>query len=367
MKITEIIANPPNNDEVTLEFLGAATGAYKAFQRGKALKAAQAARKARQATNIFGMGKYSLKGLKGKERLAMISKRIQVGQAAARGQQVVKGFNSKYVNILSMLGVAYYVNEYWTSITAVEDDLVEFSEAIKNKSNVSDDNMFKGFASEQEANDEAATIREELLGKATLSILASTGFVGAFVKNFGKIVSMLPMLGIPGKIISVLGSLVQKTSVVGGAALLAWFETESGKAFLKEWAFALIMLGKGVSTAITLGVGLVDAAEKWLEDKTGVDVPGIPDAARSKIEPSAAQNLAASQKEIANRKFIGSIQATDAEGYLRTDRDFFSNPSIINAVGKALYNKQPSPLDAFPKKPGAKYPTFTPALDRFSW
>jgi hypothetical protein len=366
MKINEI-TSIPDEKEITLEFLGAAKGAYQAYQRGKALKAAQAARKARQATNIFGKGKYSLKGLKGKERLDMISKRAQVGNAAARGQQVVKSFKPGYLNILSMLGVAYYVYDYWTNITVVEDDLAAFIEAIKSKSNVAEENMFRGFATEEEATAEAANIREELLGKATLSILASTGLAGALVKNLGKIVGMLPMLGIPGAIISVLGSLVQKVGIVGGAALLAWFETESGKAFLKEWAWALILLGKGVSTGMTLGTGLVDAAEKWLEDKTGRDIPGIPDAARSKIEPSAAQNVAASQKEIAGRKFIGSIQATDAEGFLRTDRDFYTNPSIINAVGRALYNKQPSPLDAIPKKPGATYPTFTPALDRFSW
>lgn len=366
MKITEITAIAEDK-EITLEFLGAAKGAYQAYQRGKALKAANAARKARQATNIFGVGKYSLKGLRGEERLAMIAKRIQVGQAAARGQQVIKGFNNKYVSILTMLGIGYYVYDYWTSITAVEDDLAAFSEAIKSKSAIAEENMFKGFATEQEATAEAKNIREELLGKATVSILASTGFAGALVKNLGKIVSMLPMLGIPGAAISLLGTLVQKLGLVGGAALLTWFETESGKAFLKEWAWALILLGKGVSTAMTLGTGLIDAAEKWIEDKTGVDVPGIPDAARSKIEPSAAQNVAASQKEIAGRKFIGSIQATDKEGFLRTDRDFYTNPSIINAVGKALYNKQPSPLDAIPKKPGAKYPTFTPALDRFSW
>lgn len=366
MKITEITSVPVDN-EITLEFLGAAKGAYQAYQRGKALKTAHAVRKARQATNIFGKGKYSLKGLKGKERLSMIEKRAQVGNAVARGQQVVKSFKPDYLKILSMLGVAYYVYDYWTNITVVEDDLAAFSEAIKSKSNVAEENMFKGFASEEEATSGAANIREELLGKATVSILASTGFAGAFVKNLGKIVGMLPMLGIPGAIISLLGSLVQKLGLVGGAALLAWFETESGKAFLKEWAFALILLGKGVSTAMTLGTGLIDAAEKWIEDKTGVDVPGIPDVAKSKIEPSAAQNLAASQKEIAGRKFIGSIQATDAEGFLRTDRDFYTNPAIVNAVGRALYNKQPSPLDAIPKKPGATYPTFTPALDRFSW
>jgi hypothetical protein len=373
MKIYEIISEDQQVDEILGVIPGvaraasAASGAYKAYQRGKALKTANAARKARQSTNIFGLGKYSLKGLKGKERLAMIAKRANAGNAAARGTATVKSFPSQLLTVFSWLGISYYIYDYWTQITAVEDDLAAFAAAIKSNSPVAEDNMFKGFESEQAAIAEATAIREELLGKTILSILAVSGFAGALVKNFGKIVGMLPMLGIPGKLISVLGSFVQKTGPLRGAAMLAWFETASGKEFLKEWAFALILLGKGFSTAMTLGTGLVDAAEKWLEAKTGVDIPGIPDAARSKIGPNAAQTSADYEKEVAGRKFIGSVQATDTQGYLRTDRDFYTNPLIINAVGRALYNKKPNPLDEIPKKPGAKYPTFTPALDRFSW
>ena len=366
MKITEITASSDNN-EITLEFLGAATGAYKAYQRGKALKATQAARKARQATNIFGMGKYSLKGLKGKERLAMIAKRAAAGNAAARGQEVVKGFGSNVLSIISLLGVGYYVYDYWTKITAVEDDLEEFAKAIAAGTAVPEENQFKGFKTEEEARAEATGIREELLGEATLSIAISSGFGPAIIKNIGKIVGLLPMMGIPGAIIKGVGTLAQLLGPIAPAAALAWFQTDSGKAFLREWAGWILLIGKGASAAISLGTGLVDELEAWLEKTTGKDVPGIPDAAKSKIVPTAAQNLAAAEKEMANAKTIGPVTATDKNGYLRTDGDFFANPGVINAVGMALRKGEPNPLDAIPKKPGATYPTFTPSLDRFSW
>jgi len=366
MKITEITASSDNN-EITLEFLGAATGAYKAYQRGKALKSTQAARKARQATNIFGMGKYSLKGLKGKERLAMIAKRAAAGNAAARGQEVVKGFGSNVLRIISLLGVGYYVYDYWTKITAVEDDLEEFAKAIAAGTAVPEENQFKGFKTEEEARAEATGIREELLGEATLSIAISSGFGPAIIKNIGKIVGLLPMMGLPGAIIKGAGTLAQLLGPILPAAALAWFQTDSGKAFLREWAGFILLIGKGASAAITLGTGLVDELEAWLEKTTGKDVPGIPDAAKSKIVPTAAQNLAAAEKEIANAKTIGPVTATDKNGYLRTDSDFFANPGVINAVGMALRKGEPNPLDAIPKKPGATYPTFTPSLDRFSW
>jgi len=366
MKITEITASSDNN-EVTLEFLGAATGAYKAYQRGKALKTAQAARKARQATNIFGMGKYSLKGLKGKERVAMIAKRIQVGNAAARGKEVVSGFGSSALKLISMLGVGYFVLDYWTSITAVEDDLEEFAAAIKAGTAVPEENQFKGFKSEEEARQEAVAIREELLGMSTLAIAASTGFGPAILKNLGKIIGMLPMMGVPGAIVKGAGYLLQIIGPIGVAAAMAWFQTDSGKAFLKEWAGFILFVGKGVSAAMKLGTGLIDDFEAWAEQKTGKDVPGIPDAARSKIAPSAADDAAAAAKDAANSVTIGPVRATDKDGFLRTDRDFFANPGVVNAVGMALRKGQPNPLDAIPKKPGATYPTFTPSLDRFSW
>lgn len=365
MKITEITASSDNN-EVTLEFLGAAKGALSAFQRGKALKAAQAARKARQATNIFGMGKYSLKGLKGKERLAMIAKRIQVGNAAARGKEVVNGFGSSVLKLISLLGVGFFVLDYWTSITAVEDDLEEFVSAIKSGSNVSEENQFKGFKTEEEARQEAIAIREELLGMSTLAIAASTGFGPAILTNLGKIISMLPMMGIPGAIVKGTGALLRIIGPIGVAAAMAWFQTDSGKAFLKEWAGFILLVGKGVSAAIKLGTGLIDELEAWVEQQTGKDVPGIPDAARSKIAPSAADDAAAAAKDAANSVTIGPVRATDKDGFLRTDRDFFANPGVINAVGRALRSGESNPLDAIPKKPGATYPTFTPSLNRFS-
>jgi hypothetical protein len=368
MKITEITASS-NNNEVTLEFLGTAIkGAGTAYRRGKALKAANSARKARQATNIFGMGKYSLKGLKGKELKAMIAKRAQVGNAAARGQAVVKSFNTKLLDIVSLLGIGYYFYDYWTQITVVEDDLEEFAAAIKAGTNVPEENMFRGFKSEEEARAEAIAIREELLGMTTINIVLAAGFAGALVKNFGKIVSMLPFLGVPGKFIQVLGSkIVAPLGRIGGAALLLWFETDSGKAFLKDWAGIILVIGKGVSSAMSFGIEQLDNLEAYLEKETGKDIPGVPDVVRSKIVPSAADNAAADAKDLANSVIIGRVRATDNNGFLRTDSDFFANPGVKNAVGLAIRKGQPNPLDAIPKKPGATYPTFTPSLDRFSW
>lgn len=366
MKITEITDSPKNN-EITLEFLGAVKGAYKAFRRGKAAKAAQAARKARQATNIFGKGKYSLKGLKGKERQEMIAKRAKVGRAAARGAEVAKNFPSKLLDIVSLLGIGYYFYDYWTKVTAVEDDLEEFAAALKAGTDVSEENMFRGYESEESAREEAIAIREELLGMTTINIVLAAGFAGALVKNFGKIVSMLPFLGVPGKIIQVFGKILTPLGRGAGAAILIWLETDSGKAFLKEFAGAIILLGKGVSAAMTFGIGMLDELEAYLEKKTGLDIPGVPDAARSKIAPSAADLAAADAKDLANSITIGPVRATDKDGFLRTDRDFFANPGVINAVGRELRSGKPNPLDAIPKKPGATYPTFTPSLDRFSW
>jgi hypothetical protein len=375
MKVFEIVSEQQQVDE----FLGAIPGvaraadatkkAFQGFKRGKDLKAAQAARKARTAKNIFGQGKFSLKGLKGQERLDMVAKRIQVGNAAARGKQVVEsGFSGKLLNLISALGVAYYIYEYWTSVTALEDDLAEYVEALKSGADVSEENQLRGCASEEEARELAIETREQLLGKATAAILLSVGFFGKFVANFGKLVQFFGFR-FTGSAITGLGNLVNAVGRVGGAAFLTWIETtESGKAFMKHWATLLVLGGIGNVTSRVINgiIGAIDSAEEWLEKKTGLDVPGVPDAARSKIEPSSAEKDAAYAANQAKQKEINGVTITDKDGYLRTDPDLYSNLKIINAVGRALRGGQPNPLDVAPRKPGVTYPEFKLDSNRFS-
>ncbi len=375
MKVFEIVSEKQQVDE----FLGAIPGvtkaadaakkAYQGYRRGKDLKAAQAARKARSATNIFGQGKYSLKGLRGEERLNMIAKRIQVGQAAARGKEVVaKGFSGQLLNLLSVLGIGYYIFEYWTSVTALEDDLAEYVDALKSGKDVSEENQLRGCTSEEEARALAVETREQLLGKATGAILLSAGFFGKFVANFGKLVQFFGFR-FTGGAIKGLGNLVDTVGRVGGAAFLTWIETtESGKAFMKHWATLLVLGGLGkVASAVLDGIiGAIDSAEEWLEKKTGLDVPGVPDAARSKIEPSSAEKDTAYAASQAKQKEINGVIITDKDGYLRSDPDLYNNLKIINAVGRALRGGQPNPLDVAPRKPGATYPEFKLDLNRFS-
>jgi hypothetical protein len=368
MKIYEIISE----EQQVGERLGVGTAiktgadavqkAYRGYKRGKDLKAAQAARKARTATNIFGQGKFSLKGLKGRERLEMIAKRIQVGNAAARGKQVVEsGFGSKLLNVISALGIAYYVYEYWTSVTALEDDLAEYVEALKSGKDVSEENQLRGCESEEEARKLAIETREELLGKATAAILISVGFFGKFVANFGKLVQFFGFR-FTGLAITGLGNLVNAVGRVGGAALLTWIETtESGKAFMKHWATLLVLggIGKVTSSVIDGIIGAIDSAEEWLEKKTGLDVPGVPDAARSKITPTQAEKdaeAARAAERDAKKVYVNDVLVTDWDGYLTTSRDILLSPKIRNELSRAKLNGKPNPLASIPKKPGASYP-----------
>lgn len=378
MKVYEILSEQQVN-ELNLGFIPGVTKAadyvskaYKGYKRGKDLKAAKAARDARNAKNIFGQYKYSLKGLKGAERAEMVLKRAKAGADAAKLAQRAKSIVS-WDNILTLLGVGYYVFDYWISILAVEADLKEVQEAAKSNGEVGADNMFGGMSAEEALN-EAKDTRNQLLGKATAGILLSTGFLGKFINGFGRVIQLVPVVGAVGVIPRVFGWALDKTFAGGPgrklatAAFLTWAEsTDSGKAFMKHWATLLVLgwLGKAASAAIDGIVAVADEIEKFIEEKTGVDVPGVPDAARSQVKPDP-ETEKAQAAAAANVKYIGDLQVTGNDGYLRTDPDFYTDPAVINMVRKAVEAGKPNPLDAMPKKPGHVYPQFKPGLNRFS-
>lgn len=388
MKIYDIIAEQQQVDEILGVIPGvtraadAAQKAYQGYQRGKALKAADAARKARTAKNIFGQYKYSLNGLKGQARIDMIAKRAAASaQAAAKAKAGISAMPSANT-ILQALGIGAIVYNYLTQIWSVESDFEEFKAAKQEGKQVSNaDNMFGGFETVENAREKALETREELLGYATFQILAVVGLAGKFVSVLGSALKLIPgigpVIGYPVKGIGWVLSLGNGSSATAArVALTAWLSTPQGIEFIRKWSDGWLIalgglvtdwLGESAAIAIDTMVELGDQAAKWVSEKTGIAV-SVPDAARSKIQPTQAEKDAAAASGIASSTAptINGIRITDKDGYLRSDPDFYNNLKIKNAVGRAVNAGQPSPLDQAKRKPGVTYPEFIPSSGRFS-
>lgn len=392
MKIYDIIAEQQQVDEILGVIPGvtraadAAKKAYQGYQRGKDLKTANAIRKARSAKNIFGQYKYSLNGLKGQARIDMIAKRaIASSQAAAKAKAGISAMPGAGT-IIQTLGLGVIVYNYLTQIWSVENDFEEFKAAKQQGKEVSNaDNMFGGMATVEEARELALETREELLGYATAQIIAVAGLAGKFVSVIASALKLIPGIGpVIGYPMQGFGWLLGKLSGGNTAlaastrlALVAWVSSPQGIEFLRKWSNGWLIalgglvtdwLGEGAAIAIDTMVELGDQAAKWVSEKTGIAV-SVPDAARSKLQPTQAEKDAAASADsipASNAPTINGIRITDKDGYLRSDPDFYNNLKIKNAVGRAVNAGQPSPLDQAKRKPGVTYPEFIPSSGRFS-
>jgi hypothetical protein len=356
MKIYDIIAEQQQVDEILGVIPGvtraadAAQKAYQGYQRGKALKAADAARKARTAKNIFGQYKYSLNGLKGQARIDMIAKRAAASaQAAAKAKAGISAMPSANT-ILQALGIGAIVYNYLTQIWSVESDFEEFKAAKQEGKQVSNaDNMFGGFETVEKAREKALETREELLGYATFQILAVVGLAGKFVSVLGSALKLIPgigpVIGYPVKGIGWVLSLGNGSSAATArVALTAWLSTPQGIEFLRKWSDGWLIavggmvtdwLGESTAIAIDTMVELGDQAAKWVSEKTGIAV-SVPDAARSKIQPTQAEKDAAAASG-GDRAVAGfcRVRLAEIERHSQLDCARYPNVAECSRLGKS--------------------------------
>jgi uncharacterized protein YjhX (UPF0386 family) len=62
---------------------------------------------------------------------------------------------------------------------------------------------------------------------------------------------------------------------------------------------------------------------------------------------------------------IGDIVATDKDGYLRIDTDFYNIPQVKNGIALSMADGKGNPLDKIPKRPGAIYPKWSATQEVF--
>ncbi len=365
MKVYEIIseksrANEGLADTLVKGTLGAAgkgidaaRGAYQTWRAGKeAAKAAKAASSAEKTA-------------------AGTAKAGAAAKTALDGASYVKKtFGDKILTLVNMLGIAYYVYDYWTTILPLEKDFEEFKEAFKKKTEVPSGNRFRGMTIEQ-AQAEADGEREKALGKAVAGALLTGGLIGKFVSGIGTFFSCFgvfgTLIGLPfrgvGFLIQAFGSKASPGMSAGvKAGLIYWLEkTESGQAVMKNAITAIILGGIGSVAAIALD-GIVKGLDeflKWINEsewgkKLGLNL-SVPDAAKSKITPKPGEEEER-EKEIAANT-INGVPAITSDGYLRADRSFWINPRVKNEIDRLLAKGQPNPLNSIKMNPKLSYPT----------
>ena len=361
MKVYEIVSENSRTTEGVADTV--VKGTLGAIGRG-----AQAARGAYQD---WRAGKEVAKAAKAAEKTASTAKAGAAAKAAADGASYVKKtFGDKLLTLVNMLGIAYYIYDYWSTVLPLEKDFEEFKESIKNKKEVPSGNRFAGMSLEQ-AQSEAEGEREKALGKAVAGALLTGGLIGKFVSGIGTFFSCFgifgTLIGLPfrgvGFLIQAFGSKASPGMAAGvKAALIYWLEkTDSGQAVMKNAITAIILGGIGTvaATALDAIVKGLDEFLKWINEsewgkKLGLNL-SVPDAAKSKITPKPGEEDER-EKEIA-AKTINGVPAITSDGYLRADRSFWINPRVKNEIDRALAAGKPHPLNGIKLNPKLTYPT----------
>lgn len=267
----------------------------------------------------------------------------------------VKSFGSAFMTIISALGIAYYIYEYWTEILKLEAEWTEYQNSFKSKSQISSSNRFAG-KEYSVALSEAEGLREGLLGKAVAGCLASAGIFGKVLQVFGTLFKAVPVFGpLLGSATVGVGWLVSKIEIIR-APFLIWLETtDSGKEFMKNIFVVLILggVGKVAAAAVDSLMKLADTAVEFINERFGTSIPKPSDTLPStKIKPDAAI-----EKEIESGVKIDGIPATTADGFLRADRPFWIHNKVKWEIERQMNAGKPNPLDGIPKNPNIKYPT----------
>ena len=288
--------------------------------------------------------------------------------------------------LVSIGGVAYYVNDYFNSVGLVEVDWEEYK---KNNFTAEPPNRFAGMPYE-EALIRAENDRQALLGKATIGIITTSGFIGKFIGWMGKgvqfaglgVATVSPMTGVGviagGKLLTKISEamvMVNQKLPLLSPVLRASFATLMEQDFMKvvtQHALAY-MVFSNVGYFTSKVVGFLNTALQtiltFIKDKLGIDVKGfIKDkfgVDTDKYTDTPIKPDPKKEKEIADKEkttvadLINGVKVTDPDGYLTTNRATLSAPMVQNALDRAKLQGLPNPLDdlkKYPRRPGAVYP-----------
>ena len=282
-------------------------------------------------------------------------------------------------------GIAYYVNDYFQNVGLVEADWEEYK---KNNYQAEPPNRFAGMPYE-EAIIRAEKDRQALLGKATVGIITTSGFIGKFIGWMGKGVQFTGLgvaatgnvmaggaVAAGGKILTKVSdalAVVSKKFPMLSPAARASFAVLMEQDFMKpitQSALAYMVFGS-VGWFTDKLVGTLNTALQslltFLKDKLGIDIKKfVKDKFNidlDKITDTPIKRDPAKEKEIADKEketvasLINGVKVTDPDGYLTTNPAILNAGPVQNAIDRAHINGQPNPLDKFKRRPGAVYPT----------
>ena len=271
------------------------------------------------------------------------------------------------LTFFQFLGVVYFINDFIKQKDKLNNDFNQFK---KSNGDVPKNNMFSGSASIQEAQTKYYEQMEQLVGKVAASVVLAWSR-GGFRKILGGVQILLRFIPVVGWIPATIVGIFKYVLTLSPALTLLWFEKSNDflTQFVKKILYSLVgwPATEGWNTIVSLGadalkaVGIDKIFGKSVDQtKKDLTIPTDPNGLHGLLY--GANGTFDSPKGIR----VGDEIATDKDGYLTIEPQFYYLPSVKNTVSLDIANGKGNPLDKIPKRPGAIYPVWTGYNDQFN-
>ena len=278
----------------------------------------------------------------------------------------IKG-GSALLAFFQFIGGLYFIYDFIKQKEKLNSDFNQFK---KSNGAVDKNNMFSGSASVEDAQTQYYEQLDQIIGKVALSVVLAWSR-GGIQKMIGGIQMLLRFIPFFGTIPSMMLGILKYVLTLSPALTLIWFEKSNDflTSLIKKFLYSIVgfSVTEGWNEVVTLGTDALSAM--GVKDIMGKPIDKIKKDMTIPTDPNGLHGLLHG----ANGSFgpkkgprIGDIVATDKDGYLRIDTDFYNVPQVKNAIALSIADGKGNPLDKIPKRPNAIYPRWLPNQETFT-
>jgi hypothetical protein len=268
---------------------------------------------------------------------------------------------STLLKFFQFIGGLYFIYDFIKQKEQLNNDFNQFK---KSNGAVDKSNMFSGSASVEDAQTKYYEQMEQLVGKVAASVVLAWSR-GGFQKILGGLQILLRFIPIVGWPAAGIVGILKYALTLSPALTLLWFEKSNDflTSLIKKALYSLIgwPVSEGWNTVVSLGaeglsaIGVKEIMGKPIDKlKKDLTIPTDPNSSHGLLH--GANGSFESNKG----PRIGDVVATDKDGYLTLEPQFYFTPSVLTAISLSISDDKGNPLDKIPKRPNAIYPRWLP-------
>jgi hypothetical protein len=266
------------------------------------------------------------------------------------------------LTFFQFLGVVYFINDFIKQKDKLNNDFNQFKQS---NGAVPTTNTFSGSTSVQDAQTKYYEQMEQLVGKVAVSVVLAWSR-GGFRKILGGVQILLRFIPVVGWIPATIVGILKYVLTLSPALTLLWFEKSNDflTQFIKKILYSLVgwPVTEGWNTIVSLGTDALKSA--GVTSIGGKPIDQVKNKLTIPTDPNSNHNILSGDDSKAIK--VGGVVATDKDGYLTVNPQFYYMPSVKNAISIAISDGKSNPIDKIPKRPGAIYPKWTGYNDQFN-